>query len=81
MNLKSCKVLKSLIVSRWQRLVAPYKISELVLFLETKLKCHTGRITGVHASAVEQYLESTSVKAVALFAVAALFALICPCLT
>ena len=52
-------------------LVAPNKIRELLLYL----------FTCVHASAVEQHLESTSVNAVALFAVAALFALMCSRLT
>ena len=69
--------LKSLIDNLWQRLAAPYKIRKLVLCLETKLDCHTERITGVHAVAVEQYLESTSVRAVALFSAA----VICSCVT
>ena len=43
----------------------------------TKLHCHTEKIAPVHAVPVEQYLESSSVKAVALF----LVAVICSCLT
>ena len=43
----------------------------------TKLYCHTEKIARVHAVPVEQYLESSSVKAVALF----LVAVICSCLT
>ena len=68
--LKSWTGLKYLIGNLWQRLVAPYKIRKLVLCLETKLNCNTERITSMHTSAVEQYLKSTSVKAVALLAVA-----------